>query len=64
MSMMWQGILTMMIFTALLMGILLIPLLHAVAAYNDDRKQAPEMKQRKYSVLFELDEPSSTRDRS
>jgi hypothetical protein len=59
MTLMWQGILTMMIFTALLMGILLIPLLHAVEAY----KKSPKGKQRKYSVLFELDEPLERKDR-
>jgi hypothetical protein len=61
MSMLLQGVLTTMIFTALLMGILLIPLLHAVAAY--DRKQLPGKKHPKYAVLLEVDEPFRKRNR-
>lgn len=48
-------ILTAMIFSVMLMGVLLIPLLHAVKAY-DDRKEADGRGERNYALLFDVDE--------
>ena len=53
-------ILTAMIFSVMLMGVLLIPLLHAVGAY-DESKEAAERCERKYAVLFDVDEQCSSK---
>lgn len=50
-----MNIMALMIFTVMLMAVLLIPLLHAVSAY-DEKKEASRRQENKYSVLFDVDE--------
>ena len=53
-------ILTAMIFSVMLMGVLLIPLLRAAEAY-DDPKEAADRREHKYALLFDVDEQCSSR---
>lgn len=50
-----MNIVALMIFSVMLMAVLLIPLLHAVGAYDEKRK-AGGRREKKYSVLFDTDE--------
>lgn len=50
-----MNIMAFMIFAVMLMAVLLIPLLHAVGAY-DDKKRMDRRQEKKYSVLFDVDE--------